>query len=273
MKTTFRVVKAALLLGLLLVAGQTSCQADQRCGNGERLSAGSNFWLRNNVWNPGAAGTGWSQCIWNSSSQNSWGFDWDFPDNGFQGVKSFPHIQAGWDFDGGWIGPRWRSQINSKRPITTSWNALLNGFSGHFGEGTWNMIYDIWTHPTSTPGNAWNGSKPSAEIIVLLARGNTFGGEYGNVAKNISLAGATWNVHYNWIDFGNGMAWPLFSFQRTSRTTSVSNLNLMQFIDWLHVRNRINGNDYVTAVHAGFEICNGKGSPDITNWSLNVTSS
>ena len=266
-----------IALALSAMATGNSARADFACANGQKLPAGSNFVVRNHVWNAGAAGTqgtDWTQCVWNSSSQNSWGFDWNFRDNGFQGVKSYPHIHAGWEFEGPWTGPRWKSQINAKRPITTSWSVQLNGFSGQFGEGTWNMNYDIWLHPTPTPGVAWNGSPPSAEVMVMLARGNTFGGSLGQViAQNVTIAGAQWDVSTTWIDMGNGLAWPLFQFLRRTRTTSVSNLNLMQFMDWLHVRNRINGNHYVTAIDAGFEICNGAGSPDTTNWALNVTSS
>ena len=96
--------------------------------------------------------------------------------------------------------------------VTTSWSTTQPG-----GSSDYDVAYDIWFNQTPTTSGQPNGT----EIMVWLNHNGSvqpFGSE---VASNVSLGGHTYNVWY-----GAQSSWDTVTYDMTSGSTSVSNLDV-----------------------------------------------
>jgi hypothetical protein len=88
-------------------------------------------------------------------------------------------------------------------------------------------------------------------------------GPVGTRQATVSINGTSWDLYR-----GN-IGWNVFSFVRTSNTTS-SNLNLKDFSDNLISRGWLNNSKYLTSVQAGAEVFIGKGRLDNNAYSVTI---
>jgi hypothetical protein len=77
----------------------------------------------------------------------------------------------------------------------------------------------------------------------------------------------TWS--YGVTGSGNGTGWNVFSFVRTSNTTSV-NLNLRDFTGNLVNRGWLSSKKYLTSVQAGTEVFTGNGQLNTESYWVDV---
>lgn len=133
------------------------------------------------------------------------------------------------------------------------------------GSGTMNVAYDLWLHPMSNPGSSNN---PTDEIMIWPYRSGG-AGPAGTYQTTVNIGGASWDLYRGWIDAGNGVGWNVFSFIRTSNTTSV-NRNLRDFTGDMIWRGWLSGGKYLSSVQAGTEVFIGSGRVDTNSYWVDV---
>jgi xyloglucan-specific endo-beta-1,4-glucanase len=214
----------------------------------------SPYWLNNNLW---AANKGkGSQCVQSLSGAGpiiSWSTNWDWagaPDQ----VKSFASVVYGWQW--GWKVPRTGLpvKVSDLHRMPSQWDFTVTQKT----PGQLNVSYDLWFHTIPDPTN----ESPSAEIGIVLQQ---IGPGISGAAKlgTYSFGGASWSLYL----IRN--AWDVFTFVRTSSTTSAS-LDLKQFIDAARAHGKPATFDYLSSVQAGANVRAGKGRLTTTRYSVQI---
>jgi hypothetical protein len=145
-------------------------------------------------------------------------------------------------------------QISANRSVNTGWN-----FGVQHSGGAMNVAYDLWLH--TFPDPTWEHN-PSDEIMVWLYRSGG-AGPVGTYQATVNIGGTSWDLYR-----GN-IGWNVFSFLRTSNTTS-STLDLRDFLNHLVSRGWVSNSKYLTSVQAGAEIFIGDGQVDTHSYYANV---
>ena len=110
------------------------------------------------------------------------------------------------------------------------------------------MAYDIWFNQTPTTTGQPNGT----EMMVWLNHNGSvqpFGSE---VASNVSIGGHSYNI---WD--GTQSGWDTVTYEMTSGTTSVSNLDVGPLTQDMVSRGYTKPSWYLIDVEAGFELWQG----------------
>ncbi|HYN94344.1 MAG TPA: RICIN domain-containing protein [Pilimelia sp.] len=227
----------------------------QRCAAYDAVTMGK-YWINNNLWGQNS-GSG-SQCIWsNSTSGNtiSWGTSWNWTGQ-TNSVKSYASSILGWHWGTRVAGSGLPVQLSANRSIPSTWNynVSLQG-----GSNTLNVAYDLWAHTISNPTYANN---PTDEIMIWTYRAGG-AGPVGTRQTTVTIGGASYDLYR-----GN-IGWNVFSFVRTSNTSSV-NINLRDFLNDLVSRGWMSSSKYLTSVQAGTEVFIGQGRLDTTSYTTNV---
>jgi hypothetical protein len=129
-----------------------------------------------------------------------------------------------------------------------------------------NVAYDLWLHTQSNPDSS---STPTDEIMIWPYRSGG-AGPAGTYQTTVNIGGANWDLYRGWINAGNGNGWNVFSFVRTSNTTSVS-LNLRDFVnDLVYNRQWLSNSKYLTSIQAGTEVFIGSGQLDTNSYWVDV---
>jgi len=139
--------------------------------------------------------------------------------------------------------------------VTTSWSTTQQG-----GSSDYDAAYDIWFNQAPTTSGQPNGS----ELMVWLNHNGPvqpFGSE---VASNVSLGGHTYNV---WE--GTQSSWDTITYDMTSPTTSVSNLDIGTLAQDMVNRGYTRSSWYLIDVEAGFELW--QGGAGLASGSFSVT--
>ena len=230
-----------------VVAAHAQLCTDQQYGQFNQ----GNYILQNDEWNLGAGPGGWQQICTGSASNNSWSSQWWWP-SGSGGVKAYPSIVSGWQYDQVW-SPNHNGfpvQVWDNAPLPTTVSFYMSG------NNQFDAAYDLFFSPSNNPNT------PSAELMVWLNYSGTQ--PAGNkVASNVSLGneGGTWDV---WV--GN-VGWPVWSFVADQQTTSYSG-DLQPFIYYVsYTNNWLNQSWYELNTEFGAEILNSNGA----NGGINVT--
>ncbi len=129
-------------------------------------------------------------------------------------------------------------QVSALSSATSSWS------TSQPGSGVYDVAYDIWFNTTPTTSGQPNG----AELMIWINHLGSIQPVGSRVASGVSVAGTSWDV---WT--GNS-GWNVISYVKTSGVTSVSNLNLVSFINDAVSRGQIQTSWYLIDVEAGFEI-------------------
>ena len=140
--------------------------------------------------------------------------------------------------------------------VTSSWSTTQPG-----GSSAYDVAYDIWFNQTPTTSGQPNGT----EIMVWLNHNGSvqpFGSE---VASNVSLGGHTYNI---WE--GNQSSWDTVTYDMTSPTTSVSNLDIGTLAQDSVSRGYTKSSWYLIDVEAGFELWQGGAGLVTNSFSVSV---
>jgi Glycosyl hydrolase family 12/Cellulose binding domain len=144
--------------------------------------------------------------------------------------------------------------------VTTSWSTAQPGGSSN----AYDVAYDIWVNQTPTTSGQPNGT----EIMVWLNHNGSvqpFGSE---VASNVSLGGHTYNIWY-----GTQSSWDTVTYDMTSGSTSVSNLDVGTLAQNSVSRGYTKSSWYLIDVEAGFELWQGGAGLATNSFSVSINGS
>jgi hypothetical protein len=214
-----------------------------------------NYYLNNNLWGQ-SSGPGW-QCTWDNSVSGStinWGTSWNWMGQ-FNAVKSYASAVLGWHW--GWkvSNTGLPIQLSANQDVNTSWQFRVT----QNNPNTLDVSYDLWFHTIANP--TYN-STPSDEVMVWLYRAGG-AGPVGTRQSTVSIDGTSWDLYE-----GN-IGWNVFSFVRTSNTTS-ANLNLKDFYNNLISAGQLDSGKYLNSVEAGTEVFTGNGQLDTDSYSVTI---
>jgi cellulose 1,4-beta-cellobiosidase len=256
---------AALLLalggGIAAVVGSTGAQAatTSLCQEQTASVSGGAYIVQNNEFDSGA-----SECVTtdgnadftvaNSSIANA--------TNGEPGA--YPSIYQGCHWGNCSSGGLTSSPIEVSNlttgKVTTSWSTTQPGGSSN----AYDVAYDIWINQTPTTSGQPNGT----EIMVWLNHNGSvqpFGSE---VASNVSLGGHTYNIWY-----GTQSSWDTVTYDMTSGSTSVSNLDVGTLAQDSVSRGYTKSTWYLIDVEAGFELWQGGAGLATNSFSVAINGS
>jgi hypothetical protein len=256
---------AALLLalsgGIAAIVGSTGAQAATTSLCQEQTASVSNgtYIVQNNEFDSSA-----SECVTtdgnadftvaNSSIANA--------TNGAPGA--YPSIYQGCHWGNCSSGGLTASPIEvsslTTGKVTTSWSTSQPGGSSN----AYDVAYDIWINQTPTTSGQPNGT----EIMVWLNHNGSvqpFGSE---VASNVSLGGHTYNIWY-----GTQSSWDTVTYDMTSGSTSVSNLDVGTLAQDSVSRGYTKSSWYLIDVEAGFELWQGGAGLATNSFSVAINGS
>jgi hypothetical protein len=256
---------AALLLalsgGIAAVAGSTGAQAatTSLCQEQTASVSGGTYIVQNNEFDSSA-----SECL--STDGNS-----DFTvanssianaTNGEPGA--YPSIYQGCHWgncsSGGLTSSPVQVSSLTAGKVSTSWSTTQPGGSGN----AYDVAYDIWINQTPTTSGQPNGT----EIMVWLNHNGSvqpFGSE---VASNVSLGGHTYNIWY-----GTQSSWDTVTYDMTSGSTSVSNLDVGTLAQDSVSRGYTKSSWYLIDIEAGFELWQGGAGLATNSFSVSTNGS
>lgn len=224
------------------------------CVNTHTIPVGASYLLNNNIWGAGSNGAG-SQCVWYNNSSQQWGCNAGHTSGTGQDIKGYPALVRGWIWFNS-SGSIWTSSSDTSFPVQMS---HLSSFRSNWtmtvpsnGE-KYNSSYDIWLDVSNNPNY-----KAKKEVMIWLNyKGPAYNGSdftpVGNkVHSNISVAGSTWDI---WK--GNNGTNDVYTFRRTTNTSSVSNLDIKAFLTYAQNDTFFSSSYYLLGVQAGWEIVAG----------------
>ena len=144
--------------------------------------------------------------------------------------------------------------------VTTSWSTTQPGGSSN----AYDVAYDIWINQTPTTSGQPNGT----EIMVWLNHNGgvqPFGSE---VASNVSLGGHTYNIWY-----GTQSSWDTVTYDMTSGSSSVSNLDVGTLAQDSVSRGYTKSTWYLIDIEAGFELWQGGAGLATNSFSVAINGS
>ncbi|MFY1634064.1 GH12 family glycosyl hydrolase domain-containing protein [Solwaraspora sp. WMMB335] len=228
---------AVVALGITIFWLAPAADAAELCGRADTINiADKRYVVMNNVW-----GARTLQCLTVAG-------DGRFEVAHSEHAKStgsaaaYPTIYQGCHWGNCTVGSGLPIQVGKLRSARSSWAVSTEGVPGR-----WNATYDLWFH---TDANA-HRSPDGAELMVWLDRAG--GAEPGGVlvARDVVLAGTTWDVyHADWH-------WSYVAYVRTSPTAEVRDLDLAVFTRDAVGRGYLERRWYLSGVEAGFEIWQG----------------
>ncbi|MDX6343849.1 MAG: hypothetical protein QOH87_3987 [Trebonia sp.] len=256
---------AALLLalsgGIAAVAGSTGAQAatTSLCQEQTASVSGGTYIVQNNEFDSSA-----SEClstdgnadftVANSSIANA--------TNGEPGA--YPSIYQGCHWgncsSGGLTSSPVQVSSLTAGKVSTSWSTTQPGGTGN----AYDVAYDIWINQTPTTSGQPNGT----EIMVWLNHNGSvqpFGSE---VASNVSLGGHTYNIWY-----GTQSSWDTVTYDMTSGSTSVSNLDVGTLAQDSVSRGYTKSSWYLIDIEAGFELWQGGAGLATNSFSVSTNGS
>ena len=224
-----RILFCAMLFALPSLSNATTL-----CGNYDAVTL-SDYRINNNVWNDVAG----SQCISYTSPSTQYTVsqsNHNKPTNG--APASYPFTLKGCHWGACTPNSNLPKTVGSIVSASTTWSTGV-GYAGIY-----NKSYDLWFNTTPTaPG------QPNAhEIMIWLFKQGAIQPIGSQIASNVSIDGAFWNV---WT---NGF---VTSYVRTTNVDFVSNLNLKSFMTDALSRGKLNVAWYLVGIEAGFEIWQG----------------
>ncbi|MBT2442446.1 hypothetical protein J7E93_20505 [Streptomyces sp. ISL-36] len=193
------------------------------------------YTLYNNIWGAGAG----SQCVWANSGTN-WGVWANHPDTG--GIKSYPNAKK-----------TVNKRISAFTTLTSSYNVTVPS------SGAFNSSYDIWDTDYDYE-------------IMLWVNDTGAVGALGDYQGTAGLGGHTWRVYKGKVPHADGSHHDVFSFLRTSDSTS-GTVNILPILKWIKDTKGWMGDETIGDVQFGFEITSSSGGKDFRANSLTINAS
>jgi len=139
--------------------------------------------------------------------------------------------------------------------VTTSWSTTQTG------SGAYDVAYDIWYNQTPTT----TGQPDGTEMMVWLNHNGSvqpFGSE---VASDVTIGGHSYDIWY-----GTQSVWDTVTYEMTSGTTSVSNLDIGTLTQDMVSRGYTKASWYLIDVEAGFELWQGGAGLATNSFAVNI---
>jgi cellulose 1,4-beta-cellobiosidase len=254
---------AALLLagGILAVSLPASSKAATTtttlCNSQSAPVAGGAYTIGNNEWGSDAP-----ECITTDGRADFTVANSSIAKSKIAGAPGgYPAIYKGCHWGACTLGSRLPVQVSDIHAgtVTTSWSTSQPG-----GSNVYNVAYDIWFNQTPSTSGAPNG----AELMIWL---NHHGPKrpYGHqIASNLSIGGRSYNAWFGPPRATHG--WNTVSYTMTTRTASVSKLDLHALVADAVRRGYISRSWYLIDVEAGFELWRGGTGLATNSFSVNV---
>lgn len=232
----YRLLSIAVVLmiaaGTAAVASASADEPAQMCTRYQSVAVkNGRYIVMNNVW-----GATTAQCVEVSA------------DGAFRVVETshrnvdtaaaFPSIYAGCHWGHCTRGTNLPLQVERIRSLRSNWRTVTGA------PGMWNAAYDLWFHTTAEVDRSPDG----AELMIWLDKAGGANPSGLVVARNVRLAGAVWDIWYA------SSAWNYVAYVRTTRTSSVENLDLKAFVFDAVGRGYVDRSWYLSGVEAGFEV-------------------
>jgi hypothetical protein len=244
-------VVAALYSGSAHAATTSLCQS-------QTASVGGSYIVQNNEWNSSA-----SECV-----STDGGADFKVANSSISNSTSgapggYPSIYQGCHWgncsSGGLSSTPIQVSNLTAGKVTTSWSTTQPG-----GSNDYDVAYDIWYNQTPTTSGQPNGT----ELMVWLNHNGPVQPFGSVVASNVSIGGHTYNI---WE--GQMSTWDTVTYDMTSGTTSVSNLDVGTLTQDMVNRGYTKSSWYLIDVEAGFELWQGGAGLATNSFSVNVNGS
>ena len=219
---------------------------------GYTWAAGGTFYVQNNVW-----GADTAQCIEVNDATGDFVVTQSAHNNPTNGAPAaYPSIVQGCHWGNCTQNSGLSVPVAQLSSVTSDWSITT------VNSGAWNVAYDIWLSPSLDTTNGYNGG---AEIMIWL---DWNGGVQpaGAVVDTVTIDGATWEVWYTPID------WHYIAYRRTTPTQSVTNLDILAFVNDAIQRGYVQSSWYLHAIEAGFEIWQGGAGLASNGFSVSVNS-
>jgi Glycosyl hydrolase family 12/Cellulose binding domain len=143
--------------------------------------------------------------------------------------------------------------------VTTSWSTTQPG-----GSNAYDVAYDIWFNKTPTT----SGQPDCTELMVWLNHDGSVQPFGSTVASDVTVGGHTYNV---WE--GAQSTWNTITYDMTSGTTSVSNLDVGTLAQDAVSRGYLSSSCYLIDIEAGFELWQGGAGLETNSFSVNISGS
>jgi hypothetical protein len=144
--------------------------------------------------------------------------------------------------------------------VTTSWSTTQPGGSSN----TYDVAYDIWFNQTPT-----TDTQPNCTELMVWLNHNGSVQPYGSeVDSNVTVGGNTYNI---WE--GAQSSWNTISYDMTTGTTSVSNLDIGTLAQNAVSLGYLSSSCYLIDVEAGFELWQGGAGLATNSFSVDVSGS
>jgi len=226
----------------------------QQCTNGQTLTVGASYKLNDNIWGAGTNGAG-TQCVWYDSVSGQWGVNASHSSGTGQNIKGYPALVRGWIWYNS-TGSIWASPTDTSFPVQMSHLQSCNSnwtMTVPTNGEKYNSSYDIWLDTQSNPNY-----KAQYEVMVWLNykgpayNGSDFAPIGTKVASNVTVAGNVWDI---WT--GDNSTNHVYTFRRTTNTSSVSNLDIKALLVYAQNHGFIQSTYYLLGIQAGWEIVAG----------------
>lgn len=241
---------ASTLPGFFLSAKAASTTL---CGQFDTVNTENGYVVQNNIWN----GASNSQCIQVDTTTGAFTITKAENSLGTSGPPaSYPSIFRGCHWGKCSPASELPIQVTMLASVTSSWNITT------VSSGAWDAAYDIWLSPSQNTSGGYNGG---AEIMIWL---NSRGVQpAGSRIATVSLANATWEVWYTF------MGWNYIAYRRTQPASTVSNLDILSFIQDAADRGYVDRSWYLHAIEAGFELWQGGVGMRSNSFSVTISTS
>lgn len=239
MRHKSQITMALLLAALFLLPffAQAQAATTTLCGQFDTVDTANGYVVQNNIWN----GASNSQCIQVDTATGAFSVTRANHSLGTSGPPaSYPSIFKGCHWGRCSAGSGVPLQVDRLLGVASSWSITT------INNGAWNASYDIWLSPHQDSSGGYNGG---TEIMIWLDWRRAQ--PAGSRVATVSLGGASWEVWYTW------MGWHYVAYRRTQTTQSVSNLDLLAFINDAAERGYARRSWYLHSVEAGFELWQG----------------
>ncbi|WP_326555467.1 GH12 family glycosyl hydrolase domain-containing protein [Micromonospora sp. NBC_01813] len=225
---------AALALSVTIVWLAPVADAGELCGRADTINiADKRQVVMNNVW-----GADTLQCL-EVDQDGSFEVSHSEHDKRTESAAAYPTIYQGCHWGNCTVGSGLPIKIRDLRSARSSWTIDTTDV-----DGRWNVTYDLWFH---TDANA-HRTPDGAELMVWLDRADGTEPAGTLVARNVTLAGALWDVYYaDWH-------WNYVAYVRVRPTNQVDDFELAVFTRDAVGRGYLDRDWYLSGIEAGFEI-------------------
>jgi cellulose 1,4-beta-cellobiosidase len=243
---------AALAIASFALPVGPAGAATTLCGSQTASVSGGAYTVQNDEWNSAA-----SECI-----STSGGTDFSVVNSAMNNPTGnapggYPSIYKGCHWGSCTSGSGLPIQVSalSAGRVTTSWNTTRPG-----GSNVYDASYDIWYNQTSTTSGQPNG----AELMIWLGHNGNVG-PAGSMVGTATIGGLQYDIYY-----ARQASWNLISYEITSSTASVSNLDVHGVTADAVGRGYIQNSWYLIDVEAGFELWQGGTGLATNSFSVSV---